>query len=168
MEVRRMMTDIRFGEQHDDSKAKYHIETSDDSKLNLKVGDQHDRSEREVVLLDSGGEQLKKEDTGQDGKTGAIREGNDGTHRLNLILAFVFGVLFLVAILTLVIFIPNPTKPQMQVFSVVLALAAGGFASVLSGMLNVRLNLTSKVAIGATGALAVFVIVYFFVPAMAR
>jgi hypothetical protein len=149
------MADIRFGGQYDKSKAKYHIETSEDSKLDLKVGEQHDQSERDVTLLDAG-------------RTGATRDGSDGTHKLNLILAFVFGVLFLVAILTLVIFIPNPTKAQAQVFSVVLALAAGGFASVLSGMLNVRLNLTSKVAIGATGALAVFVIVYFFVPAMAR
>jgi hypothetical protein len=163
------MTDIKFGDQYDESKSKFHIETSDDSKLKLQVGDQHDQTERDVILLHSKGKKVKQKTNGQSDKTGAIQEGNnDGTHRLNLILAFVFGVLFLVTISTLVVFIPNPTKAQAQVFSVVLALAAGGFASVLSGMLNVRLNLTSRVAIGATGALAVFVIVYFFVPAMAR
>jgi hypothetical protein len=162
------MTEIKFGDQYDKSKSKFHIETSGDSKLDLKVGDQHDRAERDVTLLDTGGRQLKTGNSGHADRTAATQDGNDDTPRLNLILAFVFGVLFLVAILTLVIFIPNPTKAQAQVFSVILALAAGGFASVLSGMLNVRLTLTSKVAIGATGALAVFVIVYFFVPAMAR
>lgn len=90
------------------------------------------------------------------------------TQRLNMILAFAFGLVLIGAILTLVVKIPNPTVHQFQVFAVVLALAAGGFSSVLSGMLNVRLNLNRRVAIGATGALAVFVIVYFFVPAMSR
>jgi hypothetical protein len=35
-------------------------------------------------------------------------------------------------------------------------------------MLKVDLTFTKRAVIGATGALAVFVIVYFFVPAMAK
>jgi hypothetical protein len=88
--------------------------------------------------------------------------------QLNATLAFAFGLTLIIAILTLVILIPKPTPFQSQVFSAVLALSAGGFASVLSGMLDVRMNLSKRVIIGATGALAVFTIVYFFVPAMAH
>ncbi|MBZ5523285.1 MAG: hypothetical protein LAP21_13695 [Acidobacteriia bacterium] len=87
---------------------------------------------------------------------------------LNPILAFVFGLVFLASILVIIIVVPNPTLAQWRVFCVVLALAAGGVATVLSGMLKVDLNLGKRAAIGATGALAVFVIVYFFVPAMAK
>jgi hypothetical protein len=95
-------------------------------------------------------------------------EAANSSQRLNLILSFVFGVLFLSTILALLVFIPNPTKDQMRVFMVVLALAAGGFGTVFSGMLNVKLTLGKKLAIGATGALAVFVIVYFFAPAASQ
>ena len=90
------------------------------------------------------------------------------TQRLNTILAFTFGAVFLAAILILVVLIPNPTPPQFKVFSVVMALAAGGIATTISGMMNVTMTLGKRIAIGATGALAVFVIVYFFVPAMAK
>jgi hypothetical protein len=90
------------------------------------------------------------------------------TQRLNTILAFVFGVIFISAILALVVVIPNPTPTQWKVFCVVLALAAGGVSGTISGMLKVDLTFTKRAVIGATGALAVFVIVYFFVPAMAK
>jgi VIT1/CCC1 family predicted Fe2+/Mn2+ transporter len=146
------MTDIRFGKQYDDSTATYDITSLKDSKGNVSVGDQHDRSKRTVVLREQGG---MEDQSDMESKNA----------RLNLVLAFIFGVLFMSVILTLIVHIPNPTKAQAHVFSVVLALAAGGFASALSGMLNVRLTLGSRVAIGATGALAVFVIVYFFMPA---
>jgi hypothetical protein len=86
----------------------------------------------------------------------------------NTILAFVFGVVFVTTILALVIFIPNPTVPQWRVFCAVLALAGGGVATTLTGMLKVNLTFGSKAAIAATGALAVFVILYFFVPAMSK
>ena len=90
------------------------------------------------------------------------------TQRLNTILAFIFGVIFIAAILTLVVLIPNPTLAQWKVFCVVLSLAAGGVATTISGMLKVDLTFTKRAAIGGTGALAVFLIVYFFVPAMAK
>jgi hypothetical protein len=90
------------------------------------------------------------------------------TQRLNTILAFVFGVIFIAAILALVVLIPNPTVTQWKVFCVVLALAAGGISTTISGMLKIDLTFTKRAVIGATGALAVFVIVYFFVPAMAK
>jgi hypothetical protein len=85
-----------------------------------------------------------------------------------VLLAFTFGVVFIAAILVIVLAVPNPTIPQWRVFCVVLALAAGGAATTLTGMMRVDLHFGKRIAIGATGALAVFVVVYFFVPAMAK
>jgi VIT1/CCC1 family predicted Fe2+/Mn2+ transporter len=90
------------------------------------------------------------------------------TARLNTLLAFIFGVVFIATILTLVVFIPKPTPIQYHFFAVVMALAAGGVATVMSGMIDVRAKLGKRLAIGATGALGVLVIVYFFLPAMTQ
>jgi hypothetical protein len=77
-------------------------------------------------------------------------------------LAFGFGVVFLIVILVLALFIPNPSGFQYQVFRIILALAAAGVAAVIPGIINVNLSgfLT------ATGALAVLVVVYFYSPAL--
>lgn len=48
-------------------------------------------------------------------------------------LAFFFGVGFLVALLVLAIFFPNPSPFQYFVFRSVLSLAASGFATMLPG-----------------------------------
>jgi hypothetical protein len=170
------MTTISFGNQHDKSRAEFDIATATNSTTKITVGDQHDESTRDVSIHDTGNSLVQHKD--QDipvlkrnlisNHKAEIERTKHVTQRLNAILAFAFGLILIAAILTLAVVIKNPTHLQVQVFSVVLALAAGGFATVLSGMLNVRLNLGKKVAIGATGALAVFVIVYFFVPAMAR
>ncbi|MCI0660323.1 MAG: hypothetical protein L0220_04545 [Acidobacteria bacterium] len=88
------------------------------------------------------------------------------TARLNTLLAYVFGAVFVIAILLLVVFIPNPTPVQYHFFVIVMSLAAGGVATVMTGMIDVRASFGKKLAIGATGALAVFVIVFFFLPAM--
>jgi hypothetical protein len=156
------MTKITFGDGEDDSKSTYHIDSVSGSQTEIGIGKQLDRSRREVVIHDS------VERISQQQREAEKDRNTHMTQRLNLILAFVFGVLFIATILTLIVQIPNPTPPQAHVFSVVMALAAGGFASVLSGMLKVNLKFGTKAAIGATGALAVFVIVYFFVPAMSR
>jgi hypothetical protein len=76
-------------------------------------------------------------------------------------LGFVFGVIFLSAILILAVFIPQPSDFQYQVFRIVLALAAGGVGAVIPGILNVNIP---KV-LTAGGALAVFAVVYFYSPA---
>ena len=77
------------------------------------------------------------------------------------LLAFVFGVVFLIAVLALAVFIPNPTPFQYTVFRIVLALAAGGVAAMIPGF--IRAEVPKYVQAG--GALAVFVIVFFFSPA---
>jgi hypothetical protein len=85
--------------------------------------------------------------------------------KIGVILAFVFGVIFVTALLALVIFIPNPTLPQFEVIRVILALAAGGVAAMIPGFLNLKLGLGTNLALRAGGALAVFAIVYFYSPA---
>jgi hypothetical protein len=84
----------------------------------------------------------------------------------NALLGFIFGVVFITAILLLVVFIPNPTPVQYHFFVIVMSLAAGGAATVITGMIDVQVSFGKRLAIGAAGALAVFVIVFFFLPAM--
>lgn len=73
---------------------------------------------------------------------------------------FAFGIAFIVVLLILAIFFPNPTPFQFEVFKTVLALAAAGVAALIPGLLNVDLP-----AVRATGALAVLILVYKFSPA---
>lgn len=86
--------------------------------------------------------------------------------RLYTILAFSFGVTFLAVLLWLTVMIPNPSNPQLRFWIAILALAAGGVSTVISGLINVRLSLGKQFGVGATGAFAVFVIVYFQNPAI--
>ena len=81
--------------------------------------------------------------------------------RTSVTLAFAFGVIFVTVILLIALFVPRPTTFQYTVFRIILALAAAGVAAEIPGILkiNIRKWLT------ASGALAVFVIVYFYSPA---
>ena len=95
----------------------------------------------------------------------ASPSSNDANHRLALLLAVTFGVVFLSAILILAVAIPSPTVTQFESFRIVIALAAGGLAAVIPGLLDVQFGGTGRFALRAGGALGVFVIVYFFSPA---
>jgi hypothetical protein len=75
-----------------------------------------------------------------------------------------FGAIIVVAILALAILFPEPTSFQYEVFRIVLAIACGGLAAVIPGFLTVRIDALG-IAIRAGGALAVFILVYFFNPA---
>jgi energy-coupling factor transporter transmembrane protein EcfT len=83
------------------------------------------------------------------------------TKRSERLAAFAFGVLFVVILLVLALFVPNPTAFQYTVFRVVLALAAAGAAAMIPGFLEVQVAQWIR----AGGALAVFVIVFFYNPA---
>ncbi len=85
--------------------------------------------------------------------------------RTSAILAFTFGVLFVTALLVFALFVPNPTIQQFEIVRIILALAAGGVAAMIPGLLSLKLGATSNMALRAGGALAVFVIVYFYSPA---
>lgn len=80
-------------------------------------------------------------------------------------IAYGFGVFFVIIMLALALFVPNPTPFQLLVFRVVLALAAAGVASMTPGFLEIDLGVRKTQAIRAGGALAIFVIVYRLNPA---
>jgi hypothetical protein len=80
--------------------------------------------------------------------------------------AFIFGVIYLSIILVINLAIPNPTPFQYQTFRIVLALAAAGVGGFIPGILQVDVAPSAKIAIHAAGALALFVIIYFFSPGL--
>lgn len=77
------------------------------------------------------------------------------------LLAYLFGVTFVVVILAIAIFIPKPEPFQYEVFKIVLALATAGVAAFIPGFISVEVGKWVR----AGGAIAVFVIVFFFSPA---
>lgn len=74
---------------------------------------------------------------------------------------FSFGVVFVVVLLALAIKFKKPTPFQYTVFRIVLALAAAGVAAFIPGLIEVELHHWIKTG----GAMAIFVIIYFFSPA---
>lgn len=81
--------------------------------------------------------------------------------KIKIILSFSFGTVFVSVILVLLCFIPEPTQSQMGVFWGVLAVAIAGVAVSIPGDIKFRY----KNIVKAGGALAVFAMVYFFLPA---
>jgi hypothetical protein len=75
--------------------------------------------------------------------------------------AFSFGVIFIITLIVLAIAFPNPTSFQYTVFRIVLAMSVAGVMAIIPGYIEVRW----KQCIQAGGAIAAFVIVYFFSPA---
>lgn len=72
-----------------------------------------------------------------------------------------FGVVFIMAMLILATKFPKPTAFQYTVFRIVLAVAVGGVAAFIPGVIEVTVSTFVK----AGSALGVFVVVYFFSPA---
>jgi hypothetical protein len=77
------------------------------------------------------------------------------------IAGFVFGVFFCIVLLVLTVIIRDPTPAQYATFKTILAIAAAGIAGILTGFIQVE-GTFQKFALRAGGALAVFVIVFFF------
>jgi hypothetical protein len=78
---------------------------------------------------------------------------------------FLFGVVFLVAILILVVSIPKPTLVQFFVFRLTLALAASGVGALIPGIIQFQQNLPHQGIIRFGGAIGLFSIVWFTNPA---
>jgi hypothetical protein len=72
-----------------------------------------------------------------------------------------FGAVFLTTILAIAIAVPHPSHFQYQVFRITLALAAGGVGAVIPGILNIKIHNFFS----ASGALAIFIVFYFYSPA---
>ncbi len=82
-----------------------------------------------------------------------------------IIIAFIFGATFVVALLVLAIVRPTPSPFQFLVFRITLSLAAAGVAAMIPGFINLEVSPSVGLVIRAGGALAIFVIVFFFNPA---
>ena len=91
-----------------------------------------------------------------------VKEGFTLSPSIRIILAFVFGVVFIVVVLGVAIGMPNPSGFQYFIFRLVAALAAGGVVAVLPGFIELKLGKWLR----AGGTLAVFAIVYFMNPAV--
>lgn len=76
-----------------------------------------------------------------------------------LIAAFIFGCIFIIVLLVIALAIPEPTVQQTFIFRVILALAGAGVGAVIPGFLNIDGKIL-EISLRATGALALFVIIY--------
>lgn len=80
-------------------------------------------------------------------------------------IALVVGLALIAVAITLAFAFGRPSPLQIQIIRGTFSLAGGAIATEISGMINVNLTLGTKLTIAATGALAIFVILFFFVPA---
>lgn len=85
------------------------------------------------------------------------------TPKWQLIAGLAIGVLFALIILLLAVFIPSPTPTQFFIFRGVFAISLAAIAAIIPGLLNVESRF-QKFSIRATGAIAVFVIVWMLNP----
>src|SRR3954465_4244158 len=85
--------------------------------------------------------------------------------KLDIWLAFVFGCLALAAVLWLAFRSDSLTDQQFEILRIVLALAGGGVGAVIPGILNLDIKAGTRLALRAGGALAVFIVLYFWSPA---
>ena len=90
-----------------------------------------------------------------------MAKGTERHRTYERVAVFVFGVVFVIGLLVLAILFSKPTDFQYMVFRIVLALAAAGVAAFIPGFIEVDV----KNWVRAGGAIAVFIIVYFFSPA---
>lgn len=83
--------------------------------------------------------------------------------------SFAVGIFFILVLLILSHLEQSPSPAQRQIWQVTLAIAAAAFANGIQGLLEVNYNFPKiGLTIRAIGAIAIVVIVYFFVPAFAE
>lgn len=80
---------------------------------------------------------------------------------VNALLAFVFGVVFLTAMLIFATVVPNPSGFSQWVFAVTTSLAGAGIGAVIPGILKITLPYAR-----AGGALAVFLLIFLNKPTL--
>jgi hypothetical protein len=79
--------------------------------------------------------------------------------------AFAFGCVALAAVIWLAFRAETLSEQQFEVLRIVLALAGGGIGAVLPGFLDINIKPEANLALRAGGALAIFVVLYFWSPA---
>lgn len=85
------------------------------------------------------------------------------TPKWQLVAGLIVGLLFALVILGAVLLIPNPTPTQFFVFRGMFAISLAAISAIIPGLLNVESRF-NKFSIKATGAIAVFVIVWTLNP----
>ena len=83
---------------------------------------------------------------------------------MEVIAVSILGVMFIVTLIVLAIYIPNPTAFQWFIFRVVLALSAGAVGAIIPGFLSINITLLQGIGISAGGAMAFFLLIYKFNP----
>lgn len=78
------------------------------------------------------------------------------------IIVLTIGIISMITVFITILKYPNPTKPQLQVFRVLLALSAACIASVIPGYVN--LETKTHLVMSAGGAIAIFILVYVVNP----
>jgi hypothetical protein len=84
---------------------------------------------------------------------------------LEIVFAFLFGSLAIAAVLWVAFTSGTLSGPQFEILRIVLALAGGGVGAVIPGFLELHMRAGTRLALRAGGALAVFVVLYFWSPA---
>lgn len=85
------------------------------------------------------------------------------TPKWQLILGLIIGVLFAIMILLAAIFIPNPSVTQFFIFRGFFAVSLAAIAAIIPGLLTVESRF-QHFSIRATGAIAIFVIIWLVNP----
>jgi len=95
-------------------------------------------------------------------ETSSQTEGRGLTARNKTILSFVLGASLILIILIVTIIRPCPSDAQFFMYKIILAIALAGVAAVIPGFLRIHYQNT----ISAGGAIAVFVLVFLYEPAI--
>lgn len=75
------------------------------------------------------------------------------------------GIVFIIIAIILAFTFGEPNDLQRHLILAMFALGGGGFGGEIAGFINVNMKLGTKLTIAAGGAAAIFVLLYFFVPA---
>jgi hypothetical protein len=81
------------------------------------------------------------------------------------LIPLVLGIVLTLTALVLAFVFSQPTALQAQLIRSTFALGAGGLASQIPGLLNVQLSVGGQATITAAGAIAVYIVTFFFKPA---
>lgn len=79
------------------------------------------------------------------------------------VLSAITGIIFLLLLIGIALFIPEPSEFQIFIFRTVLGLAAGAFVTIISGFIHIDVR-WQKLTLRAGAGLAVFVVIYLINP----
>jgi hypothetical protein len=88
-----------------------------------------------------------------------VKHANNHDTAVERRVALVAGLVFLVVMLAVVLFVPEPSDVQRRTFKLLLALSAAVVAGALSGSVSTTINLP-WIAVRATAGIAVFIFIW--------